>query len=339
MRALPLWDEGVRKGPEEPTLFEQFVRRLHLPYPVVCLLLAIIPGYAASNFGETIVAWPVWTLEAFYMLYVIRYMRLKVVSAEARLASLCPQGKATFHRVFGRLSRPRPQAFLILVVVGISFAYFSRLFRFTGPFYLVLSSTTLIVFSVAWGTVVWVYLSSIQGLHLLGKGPLNLKSYHEDIMLGVRPLGSLSLHLTFVYLSVIGLGAIATSFFADLFMIVSITVFAIIGIAMFFLPLRSIHRLMSQEKNRAESAIRSQYLQLASQPESRMPASSDMTMAGLGSLLADVKGLLAIGMAEHRVESIPTWPFDGKILGRLFLVSLSVVAILLARVAIVALHL
>src|SRR2546427_9348467 len=191
------------QGPEVLTLFERFVQHLRIPYWLVCLLLAIVPGYASSNFGESFLSWLLWTLLAFYMFYVIRYMRLKIVRAESELLPLLPDGEETFHRAFGRIAQQKSQVFLWVMVGSISILYFFRLFRFTGYMYLGLTVANISLFAVAWGTVFWVYLSSIYGLHILGQKPLNLKDFREDATLGVRPLGYISLHLAFVYLSVI----------------------------------------------------------------------------------------------------------------------------------------
>src|SRR5207253_10345826 len=106
------------------------------------------------------------------------------------------------------------------------------------------------LFAVAWGTVFWVYMSSIYGLYVLGRQPLKLKAYSEDTMLGVRPIGYLSLHLAIVHLSVIALGAVATSLYADLFTITSLITFVIIGGALFFLPLTNVHRLILRARRR-----------------------------------------------------------------------------------------
>jgi len=324
-------------GPEETTLFERLVEHVRVPYPIACLLLALVPGYASSNFGESTLDWILWTILAFYMFYVIRYMRLKVVRAESELLPLCPNGEETFHKAFGRVAQRKSQVLLWLLVGSISILYFFRLFRFTGGVYLSLTVATISLFAVAWGTVFWVYFSSIYGLHVLGQEPLNLKDFREDATLGVRPLGYLSLHLAFVYLSVIALGALATSFFPDLFTTASLLAFVIIGGALFFLPLRSMHRTMQKQRVREHSSIRSQFRELVA--SSKDLGSSEKSLSDLHGLLADLKGLMALEIVERKALAIPTWPFDGVILGQLALVMLSVIAAIIAQIIVVALRL
>jgi len=320
------------------TLFERFVQHLRIPYWLVCLLLAIVPGYASSNFGESFLSWLLWTLLAFYMFYVIRYMRLKVVRAESELLALCPDGEETFHRAFGRIAQRKSQIFFWLLVGSLNILYFFRLFRFTGYVYVSLTVANMLLFAVAWGTVFWVYMSSIYGLYVLGRQPLKLKAYSEDAMLGVSPIGYLSLHLAIVYLSVIALGAVATSLYADLFTIASLITFVIIGGALFFLPLTSVHRLMLGARLRERSLLRSQFDQLVRSPEDQVSSSKEKTLSDLHALLSDLKRLTALEIVERKAVSMPTWPFDSRVLGQLTLMIASTIATIIAQIILLALN-
>ncbi|TMI32083.1 hypothetical protein E6H29_03040, partial [Candidatus Bathyarchaeota archaeon] len=131
------------EGPEQLTLFERLVRRLRIPYWLACLLLAIVPGYASSNFGESVLSWLLWTLLAFYMFYIIRYMRTKVVEAESEIIPLCPRGEETFHKAFSHLPKSSPQLVLWLTIGLISIFYFSRLFRFSSYLYTILTVASI----------------------------------------------------------------------------------------------------------------------------------------------------------------------------------------------------
>jgi len=331
--------EGVQfPGPEQLTLFERFVKGLRIPYWLACLLLAVIPGYASSNFGESLLSLVLWTLLAFYMFYIIRYMRTKVVEAESEIAPLCPQGEETFHKAFSRLPKSKPQLVLWLTIGLISIFYFSRLFRFSTYLDTALTIASISSFAVAWGTVFWVYTSSIYGLHSLGKQPLKLKAYSEDTMLGVGPLGYLSLHLAVIYLSAIALGAVATSLYADLFTITSLLAFVIIGGAFFFLPLTSVHRLMLSARLRERSLLRNQFNQLVARPEDKVSASAETTLTDLHVLLSDLKGLIALEIVERKALSMPTWPFDSRVLGQLTLMIVSTIATIIAQIILLAIN-
>src|SRR2546427_11483807 len=112
------------QGPEVLTLFERFVQHLRIPYWLVCLLLAIVPGFASSNFGESTIGWILWTILAFYMFYVIRFMRLKVVRAEAELLVLFPDGEEGFHNAFGRIGQRKFQVFFWFLVGALIISIF-----------------------------------------------------------------------------------------------------------------------------------------------------------------------------------------------------------------------
>ncbi len=120
-------------GQKQQTIFELFAGRLRISYVAVCLLFAIIPGccpqlrrrYSSLDTMDDV---------AFYMFYVIRYMRSKVVATEINLLPLCPNGEETFHNAFGPISRWKPQLLLWLIIAVINIPYFVRLFRFSAPF-------------------------------------------------------------------------------------------------------------------------------------------------------------------------------------------------------------
>ena len=48
---------------------------------------------------------------------------------------------------------------------------------------------------------------------------------------------------------------------------------------------------------------------------------------------------MALEIVERKALAIPTWPFDGVILGQLALVMLSVIAAIIAQIIVVALRL
>jgi hypothetical protein len=328
-----------QKGAERPTLFERFADRLPLPYPWLCLILAVIPGYGASNFGQNLVDWWLWSLLAFYMFYIIRYMRMRVLKSKWEIVPLCPDGEDTFRKAFGRLSHLAGQILSMFAMVSLAIFYFLRLFRVADFFHLTFAVSTVLLFGVAFGSGFWVYLSSLTGVYDLGKNPLKLKSFYEDAMLGVRPLGSLSLQLTIVYLGLSGVAALATAFFPDIVSISLLSGLTVLGVVLFFYPLTGIHRLMQQEKDREHALIRRELSDLVQKPKQQVPHSIDTTLADLELLFRDFRSLLALDLSERKVLSVPTWPYDSKILSELTIVIISVTATIVAQIIIVALHL
>ena len=162
---------------------------------------------------------------------------------------------------------------------------------------------------------------------------MRLRSSSEDPMLGLRPLGSISLSLAGAYIAVVFLGALTLIIlpfgFSDIALLL---IFLITGMVMFFLPLNNIHRKMQQEKRLEQSRIREQFNQLAKKPDNAGHEDP-------GDILTRMEKLLTIQILDQKVSAVPTWPFETSILGRFFAITLSVAAILIARLIMIELHL
>lgn len=356
-------------GPERVTFLERFVTSFHIPFYWGCLLLAFFfgpPGAILSvyvqtyNLDEAIartvhlffgMQLPVWQGVAglclllvilFYFLYMIRYMRLKLVAAESLLLSLSPEGEETFHKVFGGVSRLGPPIVIdvILIVffllqavseVPVNFVVFG-----TAPANLVFIVVSFPLWFLIFGTFAWVYFSSILGLHKLGKKPLKLKSIYEDRMLGVRPIGSLSLSLTFTYLaglSILTLVPIVvwpnTSSPSYTWLL---SVLALLGVVFFFFPLNTIHKKMLDVKHREQEAYRKLFSKaIQKQTESRTQV-SESSLSDIREVLIRLTTLLTVGITKEEAAAIPTWPFDTPILGRFSAMILSIITILIANI-------
>ena len=89
---------------------------------------------------------------------------------------------------------------------------------------------------------------------------------------------------------------------------------------------------MQQEKRLEQSRIREQFNRLAKKPDNAGHEDP-------GDILTRMEKLLTIQMLDQKVSAVPTWPFDTSILGRFFAITLSVAAILIARLIMIELHL
>jgi hypothetical protein len=202
---------------------------------------------------------------------------------------------------------------------------------------LFLSVTVWLALGVVWsilGQFVWVYFSAIRGLHQLGKQPLRLKPFHEDPMLGVRPIGVLSLTLALAYLTPLGLFTLGIILVGAALSAATplVSGLASLGVVLFFLPLNSTHQQMLQAKQRAQTELRTQFSEL-------WRGSSNPGGEASSGALSRVERLLMLEIAKREAAALPTWPFDTRILGRLAAIILSLIAIVLARVVSVALNL
>ncbi|TLY13960.1 MAG: hypothetical protein E6K84_03205 [Thaumarchaeota archaeon] len=351
---------NVRRSPEWSTPVERLVNLVHLPYAWGCLFWAILFGVGGRLLGGYVDTFDpkvtltrildpnlsLWQAIAnlvlnlilipFLLIFSVRFMRLRVVQSELELSAISPHGEETLHKVFGGVSRLLPPILIGAAVIGLyAIPGASPTVRGGGnPGLGDLSEIVSSIFTgFCFGSFLWVYLSSLRGLHKVGGEALGLRSSSEDPMLGLRPLGSISLSLAGAYFAVLFLGALTLIIlpfgFSDIALLL---IFLITGMVMFFLPLNNIHRKMQQEKRLEQSRIREQFNELAKKRDN--PGHEDSR-----DVLTRMERLLTIQMLEQKVSAVPTWPFDTSILGRFFAITLSVAAILIARLIMIELHL
>ena len=357
-------ENGGPAGPERLTPFESLLTAMRLPYPVACLLLAIVagaPGFILVAYAHTsdwdlalrlvfsqpkgatregAVASTIFVFVNFLVFYGIARLRQRIVSAKEQLISLAPDGEGTYRRAFRYVSSwwPVVIAFALEGISAISsvMAIPGGQWLAEGPYLLVLEALRFLM-SVGVLTLVWVYATGLKGLHELGAQPLRLKSYHEDPLLGTRPIGQISLRFGLWFAAVLILVLLANSLVPDDWTFGVVAVFALIGITMFFLPLSSIHRRMTEVKGKETRSVRARFARLMGDAEDPAQPLAIEPFAQLDRRLRELAGLQVLDMEIRETGSIRTWPFDTRILGQLTVIILSVVAALIVRLVIVAL--
>ncbi len=352
-------------GPENPTLTEHIVNIVRLPYFWGALLFTL-PLTAPAQFlaayidtrsiGEAfrftfnlsytgssipsqmgILNQSVWFLTILSLINLTHFMRLKLIATEPELIALSPEGKETVHGAFKLVSKIIPQAILGILFISVSlpsinsFATPGSIFA-VGPIIVIWNLISTVLLDLMFGCFIWIYASSLWGLHKLGKEPLKLKPYFEDIMLGARPIGSIALTLFLAYFTVAGLGTLSILLAPDQLGTVLLTGLTVAGVALFFLPLNSIHRHMQREKHLQQASIRRELAQLNTQP-------APNELKSQRDPLSRVSELMTLQMRRDDAAKIPTWPLDTTILSRFAAVIISLITILISRVIIVALRL
>jgi hypothetical protein len=366
----------MAQGFKRPTFIERFFAFLHIPYFVGCLLLATILGPPGSilsayvqnnNLNEAVsravylfngVYLPFWQGVAglcilygilFYLLYTIRYMRLKLEATEPLFLSLLPEGEETVNKVFSRVSKVNPPILLgsmLSVVIFLTSEGERNIIVFccdmASTIYLIVA---LPFFCIVFCTFVWVYYSSIRGLHELGKKPLKLKSFHQDKLLGLKPIGLLSLFFAIVYFGGMSLLALfpvlespypVTIFYGGLLSLITI-----LGVVFFILPLLTFHNRMVEEKQRELDALHEKLEKaMVKSNESRAQASgssvleTDQLLGSLTTILDQLLGslttILVSDIFKREIKDMSTWPFDMPLLRRFLalLVSIDVAIII-----------
>lgn len=339
------------------TLAERFIGWFHLPYALGAVLIggvwfgflsSFVSLYASTGDARAAllamvpvpVLIDVLTVWAFY---VPRFMRRKVEQAGATLARLHPDGEPGYRSCFARMAATRPQLVTWVLFLGVLLLALSvpalmgtgrapievdggpdptGLGDVAGLFSLV----SFAVITLALSSVVWSYWSASMGIRRFGNAVLQLRPYYEDRFLGLRPVGALSLSLAVAYFTFIGLflatlvASPTAPAVADLVGMGSLLVgLVLLGLSLFFLPMRTLHERMTLEKERARARLAEELA-----PWFRDPAAGDPP--------GDVREILRVDLMERKVSAMAMWPFDTGILGRLSVIALSVTAILISRI-------
>lgn len=352
-------------GIASETLAERFIVGFRLPYMAGAFLAGfVLFGFGSSLLfayadPETRSrAFTVALTPASFLLYslvtyafwVPRYMRETVARAGSSLSRLHPEGEDGFRRAFAPVSKVRPQvltwlAFLAILLFALSVPAIvgtgdspiqvggSGELDFLDAVASIVSLVTFAVITLALSAVVWTYWSVSQGIGRFGASDLRLRPYYEDRFLGLRPLGTLALALAAAYFAFIGL------FLASLLASTSpLTIGDILGmggllaglvslgLALFFLPLQSLHRRMLDESARERKRM-----------GDLLAASFDM--GSRTGAAGDPAHVMKLEFMDRKVTEMSAWPFDLKILGTLSVIVVTVTAALLTQLVSLALGL
>ena len=176
-------------------------------------------------------------------------------------------------------------------------------------------------------TLVWIYVRGLAGLWRISLRPLRLAPSHLDPWLGTRQLGSLALSMASIYFLYLGLAFLLVPIgLRDAVAQIGLLVILFgLGVVMFFLPLRAVHRQMAAEKVREVAWLRDRRAMTVAVSRHQLDPGPADAVAGL-------RDTVGIEIAERHVASIRTWPFDGSILARLgYSVALPLVLTLAGR--------
>jgi hypothetical protein len=351
-------------GCHRQSLFERLVSIIPAPYAVGCLLLTIILGIPGTlltryidsfDFAQTVSIpgivtgsegywravtfyWVItYLIFFFYLFYFIKYFRLRLVSAEVKLAPLLQEGKEACTRAF-RIIPSRSGALAATAIIAVSFApsVYRMLATSLGPFSAVHVVISQSILDFAGGTGIWLFFSSIWSLHKLSKEPMKLKSSSEDSLFGFGPIGSISLALVIIYFGALGLrglgilasGVETTPTVINLAFELILMIF---GFIVFLITIDAFHKKMVEQKELERSRLLEQ--------RKRINDSSMNDRSRNGRNRAQMEKLLVIDIIERRLEKTSTWPFDKGALSHISTILLSVTAIMIARIIAVAMNL
>ena len=329
-----------RIEPDRPTLAERLVNWLPGPYFFKCLFFWIIfgtPGMVLSryldtlNFEKTMALFGVLSIQnvilfsltsfvmPLYSFLAIRYMRLKIVEKKPELNQVTVVGASTVERAFASIPKLLPAAiFAVLVGVVSSVSFPAQSQNVAGVLSLIVKVVGVAVSIFAYGTFIWVYVSSIRGLYRLGGEKLRFVQFYEDKHLGMKPFGAVSFSLAWVYFIGVGLGFFNLD---PLNILLLLPLFALmaLGVILFFLPLYKVHAKMKIEKRTIETSLNERLRKVVDLPESNEEKSNE------------VADLITFQILEQKLLKISGWPFDTATLRWFSAVVISVLGTIIAR--------
>ncbi len=319
---------------------ERLARRIPLPFPVAAAALAILatfpvmpylmpaarsglmttyfnPDMGAFHGPADVLVKAAMVALLTFLIWAPRHMRSRIARTQADLTGMCGDCESAFDGAFRWAVRWEPAAALAAAVTGLSVVGFVATGGRVTPGTITLFVLDAIQAGARWMVVFtffWFYIASVRGLAALGSQVRQVTPYYVDDMLGMRPLGSLSLTFASTYFLALGLGGVwATVSTRNLVTQGAFPIFLVVGLVLFFLPLRVIHGRMVEEKKRAQVELRERYATLFEAPR-RLPAGSREAER---ASLDDLRDAIGFEVTERQVQAIKAWPFDTSLIGKL----------------------
>ncbi len=317
--------------------FERLSTRLRLPFWVGAIIIGYLPFVVGLSFVFAFTSSPIngpppifvliflfsFLIEILFLLGGARYVCRKMERLKQYVESMSS----------GKLSVDLSSLYSLrslLIVWGVATAAITFAGGVPKSPKEFLSILPWFYFYLPQATLIWVYAYSMYSVYRMGKLPLGLKPFSEDKTLGLRPFGTTSLQLTGIYLTYAM--ALVTPYVlenpsvANMSLLVGIL---LLSLVFFPLPLISLRSKLTQAKREKLSWIGPKYTQAIQ----RVEASDGPLSAGLSNELSAIKEI------QRDIEQIHHWPFDVTAFARLSVVVLSIIAIILARILQLALHL
>src|SRR5437660_2193972 len=279
-------------------------------------------GVGSLILDEALVISPIM----LYFLYAMRYIATRMDRLSEYTNGMSPENTTLRLRTSPiRLSRVLIVWIILLVVINLVSPIPSSIEGAVSNHVLVFAYFFLIL-----AFFLWTYGSSMVAIYRAGKLPFQLKPFTEDRTLGLKPFGSVSICLLYVYgifpiivtflqlitINVeipggvtVGLGSFRAS---DLIILSGLI---LVGVVLFLLPLVGIHRRLQDARRQELSWITRRYTNLVQRLKDRITRSDQSENANEKDALASEISI--VRQIQSDIHRIQTWPFDLGVITRL----------------------
>ena len=321
---------------EHKVWFEELYARLRLPYWAGVALFGFVPilvlypvSYAGAGiWSQLFTGGSLFTLLLLLAMIVVVHLgasytesvmnRWKVRADEL----LAEEGKVDLRELFGL--RGTLIFIVILLTLDLTVFVFFGLPTQSVPQRLA-STLPWDWWNLYADTFFWMFAYSMYKIFRTGRLPMNLKSFTEDRMLGLKPFGRVTLQLTGMYFGFVVIALIAE--ISQVGVVVSgillIFGFILLGLGLFFVPQLSLHGKLVRAKQEAQAWVAPQHTRIMDTVRRHGVENIEERV------LSQLSGVESI---RRDIAQISSWPFDVGIVARLSAIVLSVTAILLSAV-------
>ncbi len=315
--------------------FERVYARAGLPFWAGVFIVGAVPAvvllpvsYYAAGLWQDFIGRdagfaPFLFVISVYVQYGVKYMRRRLEGTTDHADSLVADGsRIDLRNLYGLRGTLLTLAILLIPIQGSYVAF--GLPQGYSLAQKLLVSVPFFYWSIFLSTFFWVFLYSMYRIYSAGKLPLQLRPFTEDRTLGLRPFGRITLQLTALYLFLIAMIVIPQTFL-EVGQSVTIalgTILTVLGVAVFFLPLLSLHGKLVAAKQRELAWVSPRLTQLVQRLKQGGSEGSD------DKVIMELTGLDNVQRQIHQIHS---WPFDVGIITRLAAIVFSMIAILLAN--------
>jgi len=235
-----------------------------------------------------------------------------------------------FNKIAANISKPNRRWEWRVIFIGIAISMGGIFQPWTLDWvsgYFWLTIYFVIVTIILYGLTSWLIYDTLIGIvrvSRLSRQDIKLDILDTEIL---APVARWSLGISLVFVGIISLSAIQMwEIMLDWRTIAGFVITIGVTVLIFFLSMRSAHRVLSEAKKRKLSLVQKQLLEISRELDDRLAKGQ---LKGTERLSSTITVLVTY---EKRVKEVSTWPFNAGIIRRLAMSVLIPVAVYLVRI-------